>query len=965
MASEAKQPRNELNEAETSTHIPIQQDETAPPVHVDDCKTEPQHNEDHKDNDCSHATKQDMAECTPNPHVQNTCQINPINTDQTPTGNMNEGELGNMTEVLANTCELSNDEQPRDGNDLYESEDVIELMCKRELEKIRRTRMEMNLIPKLPGELSNDDLYELMRKLERDHDIQQRIMEMNLPPKLPDDLNIFDDFEHNDWERICALAPTLLQGYPKQNDDMEQITDLARMLNSPTQTETNDFLRDMNDLCQVDRLNHSVLCTDDLFLSDELLLNNNDGMMNEQAISLTQLFDIHNPVQQEVNSDIDDSDFDLHTRQAEEFLTHLLCDNPFTLLAREHKHIIESTPPRYALDDATTDFLHHAMLYLELLASIHEVCPRNPEDVEDPYFMNIKEAMYDAMDALWRFLGNMDQKLGPHIFLPLEPSTPFQIRLYWQMYTFFDHIYVELRNYDGSFQMDNESENNEYEDNSTESYSCSESDSDAMQIDMEQPSWSTCSLSPSLCTITELKQEGTFTICLSDKVKRKEKIKLDGFTFKICLNQKAKPNTSNQYMQYLIKLTHMPSDIQSVVIYFELCEKETNTEYRCTKTVDKSDIPSVMSWYHTLLSVKKCKKHKQLEFVHKIQILQTRTADTTMDFLDFSGIHLNLYGNHTDFEWFWSIEKRMLTSMKYYKHGTLYYDEMYNGFYVSMSNVNQNISISLHLFKLTQRIEKIHVTFQITSNIKRANIKCNKQHVFDYNNTDCMITLNKKQSDVLLHSTQPLKFTFNVKINTAWWRDRMDAPYEVEHVKSTANRNDKPKVKSKKSSKNKRNAKQGRKKQKRRKNHKKQKKKVNKRSNKHARVPPVPNAQMTNKNSIASNHGQRIGSPDRFRMENELIQVKYLNRMGPKCVKLQYMMDEYKEMQNEMRDNPMGGEIGMNSTSGNTLSTIYNINRMNATSDVNAFQSDINDGTMPFIKNLKVSQHGRHTKCEY
>merc|ERR1712233_204242 len=99
-----------------------------------------------------------------------------------------------------------------------------------------------------------------------------------------------------------------------------------------------------------------------------------------------------------------------------------------------------------------------------------------------------------------------------------------------------------------------------------------------------------------------------------------------------------------------------------------------------------------ISWCPTLLSLKNCSKNKQLKFRYNIEILQIHTMDKVTD-------HALVHFSHSALTQ-WTIERAMISSMKYCKFIKIFYEKN-DPFLISLGSMGSknNINVSLNLFK--------------------------------------------------------------------------------------------------------------------------------------------------------------------------------------------------------------------------------------------------------------------------
>eukprot|EP01084_Bolivina_argentea_P090104 162415_1 len=271
----------------------------------------------------------------------------------------------------------------------------------------------------------------------------------------------------------------------------------------------------------------------------------------------------------------------------------------------------------------------------------------------------------------------------------------------------------------------------------------------------------------------------SFRNCTVGKKFKKEKCELNDFQFKIYLY----PNIGNNCVQFTIKLQQIPIEVESVVIYMQLYEKKTGTHFHITNIFN--DIGREIGWSNQLLSMKDCLNHKKLQFGYKIQILRISYNDKMKAINDYCKDGLL---TSDKLNWTWQLNKNIISSFQQCvgkrKLLVFYHKNIRNtltggSFCVSLSSVpqtkNNNIAITLHIFKLPPKTEKLQILFEF--DVKKPNIKHRKIEILDYNMNSCTIELNKKESMGLLSVGSGVKLNFKVKFIKMWFRDFMDTPY--------------------------------------------------------------------------------------------------------------------------------------------------------------------------------------------
>eukprot|EP01084_Bolivina_argentea_P229979 388007_1 len=102
---------------------------------------------------------------------------------------------------------------------------------------------------------------------------------------------------------------------------------------------------------------------------------------------------------------------------------------------------------------------------------------------------------------------------------------------------------------------------------------------------------------------------------------KKKRVKLNAFEFKIHLYPNGLAQVNNGYVQFFIELTKMPSHIQTIIIFVNLCCIETNTRHKITKMFNECGDSEGWIWS---LNNSECHQYNRLQFVTDIRVLQIR-----------------------------------------------------------------------------------------------------------------------------------------------------------------------------------------------------------------------------------------------------------------------------------------------------------------------------------------------------
>merc|ERR1712130_243297 len=182
----------------------------------------------------------------------------------------------------------------------------------------------------------------------------------------------------------------------------------------------------------------------------------------------------------------------------------------------------------------------------------------------------------------------------------------------------------------------------------------------------------------------------------------------------------------NGFVQFMIQLNRIPAEVKGVVVYFKLYCKETKAEYQCTQIFDDQH-PSIIRWYPFILPLKRCNEYKHIDFEYEIEILRIIKNNKITTEHTSNNI---LSGNH--YQWNQEIEWREIKAIKrnLSKYTSFYHQAPFSPqspICISFGSKKNNIYITLHLFKLPPKIEKIRILFEVNSNSKQTNIKFTKQ----------------------------------------------------------------------------------------------------------------------------------------------------------------------------------------------------------------------------------------------
>eukprot|EP01084_Bolivina_argentea_P081694 147907_1 len=256
------------------------------------------------------------------------------------------------------------------------------------------------------------------------------------------------------------------------------------------------------------------------------------------------------------------------------------------------------------------------------------------------------------------------------------------------------------------------------------------------------------------------------------------------FEFNVYITPNGYQHKNNNFVYFVITLNGFPLGISSAVMHFKLYEKQTKTEYRCTKIFEnKTDIFSYVSLTQTSLPWKKCEKYKELVFGYEIEILKINTNN--------SGIlhHSTCAGQSLfDFSDTLPIAKYMLSALRFSNYLTLFYSKTWRDAYcISLGCMGKQeiINISLHLFKLPPKVVKMEIKLGIRA-FQRYNkdIYYKRKHIFSYNSTNLIIKLTKRESEMVRsYATQNYKknsnhlsFIFCLTILRIWIEGFMNEP---------------------------------------------------------------------------------------------------------------------------------------------------------------------------------------------